>query len=101
MKKYFPPTSPIPFKDQYEIDSFTQEHALGDVVKSAAPPRLGFHVDVRAVKGDEPVLDTHDSDHLDHDVSRLGADYHHDDLTDEGAASGETESTRDGDVDTQ
>ena len=56
MKKYFPLTSPVPFKDQYEIDSFTQEHALGDVVKSASPPRLGFHVDVHAVKGDEHVL---------------------------------------------
>src|ERR1700677_2280517 len=54
MKKYFPLTSPVPFKDQYEIASFTQEHALGDVVKSAAPPRLGFHVDLHAVKGDEP-----------------------------------------------
>jgi hypothetical protein len=99
MKKYFPLASPVPFKDQYEIDSFTQEHSLGDVVKSATPPRLGFYVDVHAVQGEQPVLLSHERDQLDHDVSRLGAHDHHDNLTEEDLDTPDTETHRDRDAD--
>lgn len=75
MKKYFPPTSPIPFRDQYEIDSFTQEHSLGDVVKSTSPPRLGFYVDVHAVQGDERTSVARARHDIDDHVP--GSDDHH------------------------
>ena len=99
MKKYFPLTSPVPFRDHYETDPFTQEHSLGGVVKSAPPPRIGFYVDVRAVKGVEPVVIAHHGDSLDHDVARLGEGHHYDDLAREGPVDRETQARSDRDLD--
>jgi hypothetical protein len=80
MKKDFPPTSPLPFKDFYEITSFTQEHALGDVVESAPPPRPGLYVDdVDSIQGDERYRALHDDDHVGHHVSDRRDNHHHDD----------------------
>jgi hypothetical protein len=106
MKKYFPPTSPVPFKDQYEIDTFTQEHALGDVVKSASPPRLGFHVDVHAVKGDERRLvaqdgDDHDDEVHDHVPPLDDHDRDHDYDDEEGHRTREAATVNDRDDDAQ
>ncbi|MCU1362500.1 MAG: hypothetical protein JWM55_328 [Acidimicrobiaceae bacterium] len=103
MKKYFPQTSPVPFKDRYETDSSTQEHSLGDVVKSTSPPRLGFHVDVHAVKGDEPPLEPRDDvDHHDHDHDHVprALDDHDDDLTEESGGAREDEAGAASAVDT-
>jgi hypothetical protein len=96
MKKYFPPTSPIPFKDQYEIDTLAHEHALGDVVKSASPPRLGFHVDLRAVQGDEPDVIAHRRDDVEDDVSLLDIDHH--DNAEENGSVGETKTSSESSV---
>src|ERR1700677_654670 len=45
MKKDFSSMSPLPFKDPYEISSFTQEHPLGVVVESTTTARTGLYVD--------------------------------------------------------
>jgi hypothetical protein len=77
MKKVFPPASPIPF-NFHEISSFTQEHALGDVVESAAATGAGLYVDdVDALASDQ----RHHFAHSGHDDVRPLADRddeHHD-----------------------
>src|ERR1700685_4031772 len=70
MKKDFPPTSPLPFKDFYEITPFTQEHALGDVVEPAPPTRPSFYFDdVNPAKGDGRHQAAYNRDSLGHEVS--------------------------------